>query len=113
MIDAVRTGRYHEIEAVVHRGLAQSLVLRRALRDADGLAVAGGIIQSGTSPWNVPFHASRLRAAGPGCLMAAVGMGVGHGRGPLGRSLSRRALRRFRHLVVRDAAPDELAASGS
>ena len=34
--------------------------------------------------------------------MAAVGMGVGHVRGPLGRGLSRRALRRFGHLVVRD-----------
>ena len=32
--------------------------------------------------------------------MAAVGMGVGHVRGPLGRGLSQRALRRFGHLVV-------------
>ena len=112
-IDAVRAGRGHGIEAVVHRGPGQSLALRRALRDADGLAVAGGVIQSETSPWNIPFHTSRLRAPGAGCVMAAVGMGVGHVRGPLGRSLSRRALRRFRHLVVRDAALDELAASGS
>ena len=35
--------------------------------------------------------------------MAAVGMGVGHVRGPLGLGLSRRSLRGFRHLVVRDA----------
>ena len=39
--------------------------------------------------------------------MAAVGMGVGHVRGPLGRSLSFRSLRRFRHVVVRDADPAE------
>ena len=112
-VDAARAGRGHGIEAVVHRGPGQSLGLRRALRDADGLAVAGGIIQSETSPWNIPFRASRLRAAGAGCVMTAAALGVGHGRGPLGRSLSRRALGRFRHLVVRDAALDELAASGS
>ena len=106
-IDAERTERDHGIEAVIHRGPHQSLGLRRALRDADGLAVAGGVIQSETSPWNIPFHTSRLRAAGDGCLMAAVGMGVGHVRGPLGRGLSRRALGRFGHLVVRDAESAE------
>ena len=112
-IDAARAGWDHGIEVVVHRGPGQSLALGRALRDADGLAVAGGVIQSETSPWNIPFHTSRLRAADAGCVMAAVGMGVGHVRGSLRRSLSRRTLRRFRHLVVRDAALDELAASGS
>ena len=106
-IDAERTERDHGIEAVVHRGPHQSLALRRALRDADGLAVAGGVIQSETSPWNIPFHTSRLRAVGADCSMTAVGMGVGHVRGPLGRGLSRRALRRFGHLVVRDAASAE------
>ena len=45
-IDAVRTGWDHGIEALVHRGPGQSLALRRAMRDADGLAVAGGVIQS-------------------------------------------------------------------
>ena len=90
-IEAARTGWDHGIESVVHQGPGQSLALRRALRDADGLAVAGGVIQSETSPRNIRFHTSRLRAAGPGCSMTAVGMGVGHVRGPLGRWLSKRA----------------------
>ena len=101
-IDEARTGRDHDIESVTHRGPSQSRALRRVLRDADGLAIAGGVIQSETSPWNIPFHTSRLRAAAPGCPMAAVGMGVGHVRGPIGRSLSRRSLGRLRHIVVRD-----------
>ncbi len=102
-IDAARTGRYHGIESVTHRGPRQSQALRRLLRDVDGLAIAGGVIQSETSPWNIPFHTSRLRAAAAGLPMAAVGMGVGHVRGPVGRSLSRRSLRRLGRIVVRDA----------
>ena len=65
--------------------------------------MTSGIIQSDASPWNIPFHTSRLRAAEPECLIAAVGIGVGHVNGPLGRSLNLRSLRRFQHLVVRDA----------
>lgn len=54
-------------------------------------------------PSNIPFHASGPRAPGAGCLMAAAGMCVGHVRGPLGRSLNRRSLRRFDPIAVRDA----------
>ena len=102
-IDSARTGRDHGIESVTHRHPGQSMSLRRVLREADGLAIAGGVIQSETSPWNIPFHTSRLRATGPRCLMAAVGIGVGHVHGPVGRGLSRRSLGRLRHIVVRDA----------
>ena len=102
-IDAARTGRDHGIETVTHRNPSQSPGLRRALRDVDGMAIAGGVIQSETSPWNIPFHTSRLRAAAPGCPVAAVGMGVGHVHGPIGRNLSRRSLGRLRRIVVRDS----------
>lgn len=102
-VDAGRTGRDHGIETVTHRSPSQSPALRRALDGCDGMAVAGGIIQSETSPWNIPFHTSRLRAAGRRLPVAAVGMGVGRVNGPFGRSLSRRSLSRFRRIVVRDA----------
>ena len=102
-IDAARTGRDHGIETVTHRNPSQSPALRRFLRDVDGMAIAGGVIQSETSPWNIPFHTSRLRAAGSRSPVAAVGMGVGRVHGPLGRGLSRRSLRRLRRIVVRDA----------
>lgn len=103
-IDSDRTRRDHAAAAVTHRSPGQSPALRRTLSDVEGMAVAGGIIQSETSPWNIPFHTSRLRAgARAGCAMAAVGMGVGHVHGPIGRSLGRRSLARFDRLVVRDA----------
>ena len=101
-IDSARTSRDHGIESVTHRDPSQSVALRRALRDCEGLAIAGGLIQSETSPWNIPFHTSRLRAAARRCPMAAVGMGVGHVDGRLGRGLARSSLRRVRHIVVRD-----------
>lgn len=102
-IDSGRTRRDHAVTAVTHRNPGQSPTLRQTLSDVDGMAVAGGIIQSETSPWNIPFHTSRLRAgARTGCAMAAVGMGVGHVHGPIGRSLSRSSLGRFDRIVVRD-----------
>ncbi len=102
-IDSARTSRDHGIGSVTHRSLSQLLALRRALRDTDGMAIAGGLIQSETSPWNIPFHTSRLRAAARRCPMAAVGMGVGHVHGRLGRKLAQSSLRRLRRIVVRDA----------
>ena len=87
-----------------HRHPGHSLALRRVLDGCDGMAVAGGLIQSETSPWNIPFHTSRLRAAvRAGCPITAIGMGVGEVRGALGRGLSRRSLRRLQQIIVRDA----------
>ena len=102
-IDPAATQRNHGIESVAHRHPAQSPALVRALRGVDGMAVAGGVIQSETSPWNIPFHTSRLWAAAAArCPAAAVGIGVGQVPGPLGRGLARRALRRLHTLAVRD-----------
>ena len=102
-VDSARTSRDHGIGSVTHRSPSQSMALRRALRDTDGMAIAGGLIQSETSPWNIPFHTSRLRAAARHCPMAAVGMGVGHVHGRLGRRLAQGSLQRLHRIVVRDA----------
>ena len=102
-IDAVRTSRDHDIASITHRNPSQSIALRQALRHCEGMAIAGGLIQSETSPWNIPFHTSRPRTAGRRCRLAAVGMGVGHVHGRLGRNLARSSLRRLHRIVVRDA----------
>ena len=101
-IDPAGTSRDHGIAAILHRHPGQWMALRRALGGCDGMAVAGGLIQSETSPWNIPFHASRLRAAEPRCPVAAVGLGVGHVRGRLGRVMAQNSLRRLRRVVARD-----------
>ena len=100
-IDPARTRRTHGIEAVRHRSPLDTVRLGRALREMDGLVAAGGLIQTETSVWNVPFHAARIRAARrlPG---AAVGLGVGRVGGSLPALAARRALRGLNPLVVRD-----------
>ena len=102
-IDAAATSQDHGIATITHGKPGQALALRRGLADCEGMAIAGGLIQSETSPWNIPFHTSRLRAAARRCPMAAVGMGVGAVHGQLGRSLARQSLRRLNRIVVRDA----------
>ena len=102
-IDPDGTGRDHGIEALRHRSPAHSLALARSLRDIDGLIVAGGIVQAETSPWNLPFHASRLLAArSTGERSAAVGLGAGRVRGWFGPALARAALGKLGAIVVRD-----------
>ena len=102
-IDPDGTGRDHGIEALRHRSPAHSLALARSLRDIDGLIVAGGIVQAETSPWNLPFHASRLLAArSTGERSAAVGLGAGRVQGRLGPALARAALGKLGAIVVRD-----------
>ena len=102
-IDPDGTGRDHGIEALRHRSPAHSLTLARALRNIDGLIVAGGIVQAETSPWNLPFHASRLLAArSTGEQSAAVGLGAGRVRGRFGPALTRAALGKLGAIVVRD-----------
>ena len=102
-IDPDGTGRDHGIEALRHRSPAHSPALARSLRATDGLIVAGGIVQAETSPWNLPFHASRLLAARPaGERSAAVGLGAGRVRGRLGPALARAALGKLGAIVVRD-----------
>lgn len=97
------TRSHHGIDSVEHRSLAHHRSLTRELRTADAMVVAGGVIQAETSPWNLPFHASRLRAASAArCPVATVGMGVGRVPGRVGRSLVRRTLSPVDRLVVRD-----------
>ena len=104
-IDPARTGRDHGIDAVAHRSPAQWPSLARALRAMDGLAAAGGLIQSETSPWNLPFHASRFWAAAAARLpAAAIGLGVGSVPGRISRGVAMSSLRRMRPVVVRDEA---------
>ena len=102
-IDPENTRDIHRIPSIAHRYPAQSIALVRQLREVDAMAVAGGVVQSETSPWNLPFHASRLGAAAMArCPVSAVGLGVGRVAGPLGHALARRSLRRLRRVVVRD-----------
>ena len=100
-IDADATERIHRIAAVDHRSPLGRNHLERSLRGMDGLVVTGGLIQTETSMWNVPFHAMRMRPARfmPGC---AVGLGVGRVSGPIAVSIARRALGRLNPIVVRD-----------
>ena len=95
------TSRVHRIDSILHRSPLDSLRLSRALRHADALVVAGGLIQTETSVWNIPFHASRLQSGRhlPGC---AVGLGVGRVGGPLAVPIARGTLHRLRRVVVRD-----------
>ena len=102
-IDPGGTGRDHGVEALRHRSPVDSPALARALKGADGLVAAGGIVQAETSGWNLPFHASRLLAARPGGeRSAAVGLGVGRTPGRIGPALARSALGRLGAIVVRD-----------
>ena len=102
-IDPAATRRDHGVDAVAHRHPGQSPALRRTLSGCDAVVVAGGVIQSETSPWNVGFHTSRLRAAPPSLAGAALGVGVGRVSQRWDRTLAVRSLRRLRRVVVRDA----------
>ncbi|MCY4175319.1 MAG: polysaccharide pyruvyl transferase family protein [Acidimicrobiaceae bacterium] len=102
-IDPLATGREHGIAAISHRHPLQSLSLRNALTGCDAMVAAGGLVQSETSPWNIPFHMSRLLAAPSGLPAAALGLGVGDVAGPTARRLARAALRRLERIVVRDS----------
>lgn len=102
-IDPAATRRLHGIEAVRHRSPLDTPGLGRALGRMDGLVIAGGLVQTETSVWNIPFHAARWRAARriPG---AAVGLGVGRVDGIVPARIARRALRRMESIAVRDRA---------
>ena len=112
-IDAERTAAVHGVEAVAHRSPLDSAALRRSLRGVHAMVLSGGVVQSETSPWNIWFHMSRLRAyrrsvpstRGPArALVAAIGLGAGHVRGAGGRRMAVSEMRRACHVVTRDAA---------
>ena len=114
-IDPERTAAVHGVEAAAHRSPLDSAALRRSLRRAHAMVLSGGVVQSETSPWNMWFHMSRLRAyrrSAPapsthrraGAVVAAIGLGAGHVRGAGGRHMAVSELRRACHVVTRDAA---------
>lgn len=100
-LDSDHTWLNHRIDSVVHRSPRDHRRLAAALRRADGLLLAGGLIQDETSAWNLPFHAGRIWAAG-GMPTAAVGLGAGRVRGRWGRTLANRMMRRASPVVARD-----------
>ena len=112
-IDPERTVSVHGIEAVPHRSPLGSAALRRSLRGSHAMVLSGGVVQSETSPWNMWFHMSRLRAfrrsasathGGAGAVVAAIGLGVGHVPGAGGRRIAVSEMRRACQVVTRDAA---------
>ncbi len=114
-IDPERTAAVHGVEAVAHRSPLPSAALRRSLCRAHAMVLSGGVVQSETSPWNMWFHMSRLRAyrrsapapsAGgrPRAAVAAIGLGAGHVRGARSRRMAVSEMRRACHVVTRDAA---------
>ena len=114
-IDPERTAATHGVEAVTHRSPLDSAALRRSLSSAHAMVLSGGVVQSETSPWNMWFHMSRLRAyrrsvPGPstqrraGAVVAAIGLGAGNVRGAGGRRMAASEMRRACHVVTRDAA---------
>ena len=111
-IDPERTAAVHGVEAVAHRSPLDGAALRRSLRGAHAMVLSGGVVQSETSPWNMWFHMSRLRAYrrsvpsthGPAPqAVAAIGLGAGHVRGAGGRRMAVSEMRRACHVVTRDA----------
>ena len=114
-IDPERTAAVHGIEAVAHRSPLAGAALRRSLCRAHAMVLSGGVVQSETSPWNLWFHMSRLRAyrrSAPAAsshgraraVVAAIGLGAGHVRGAGGRRMAVSEMRRACRVVTRDAA---------
>jgi polysaccharide pyruvyl transferase CsaB len=85
------TVRHHGVEAVRHRDPRDSFGLWSALDDADVLVFGGGgLIQDQTSPWNIPFHTSRVLAAR---MRRVPWAGVGLGVDPVGARWLRALIR--------------------
>ena len=114
-IDPERTAAVHGVEAVAHRSPLDSAALRRSLSSAHAMVLSGGVVQSETSPWNIWFHMSRLRAyrrsvSVPSthrparAVVAAIGLGAGHVRGAGGQRMAVSEMRRACRVVTRDAA---------
>ena len=112
-IDPERTAAVHGVEAVAHRSPLDSAALRRSLCSAHAMVLSGGVVQSETSPWNMWFHMSRLRAYRrsvpapsthrPRAVVAAIGLGAGRVRGAGSRRMAVAEMRRACNVVTRDA----------
>ena len=113
-IDPERTAAVHGVEAAAHRSPLDGSALRRSLSGARAMVLSGGVVQSETSPWNMWFHMSRLRAyrrSAPApssqrrerAAVAAVGLGAGHVRGACDRRMAASEMHRAFRVVTRDA----------
>jgi polysaccharide pyruvyl transferase CsaB len=103
--DPAHSRDHHGVPATRDTDLSGSW---RVLRSADAVAFGGGgLVHDVTSPFNLPYHLSRVWAAeATRTPWAGVGLGVG----PLGTRLGRRLARSLRRAVavsVRD--PDSAA----
>ena len=102
-VDPAGTRRDHGVEAVAHTDLGAIL---RVTGEADAMVFGGGgLIQDETSPFNLPYHLSRVAVArARRTPAAAVAVGAGPLRTTLGRLFVRMALRRMVGVTVRDEA---------
>ena len=104
-VDPSTTAREHGIAAVGAAGAPA------AIARADAVVFGGGgLLQDETSPYNLPYHLSRVWAA-QATRTPVVGVGLGAGRldTGLGRALVRRTFARV-PVSVRDAASADLLA---
>lgn len=105
--------RHPHCRAVRSSVLQGSLGTIRSIRRACVLVVGpGGLIQDASSIWNLLFHMSRVAIA---VVFRVPVLGCGLGIGPittrLGKIVASLGLRRFHHIVVRDAASAACAKS--
>ena len=104
--DPRATEREHGVRAVDHRRL--DLVAAAASRADLVILGGGGLIQDETSPFNLPYHLSRVWAAGrAGTPWIGLALGVGPLTTPLGRRLAV-ALRSAAAVTVRDEPSRQL-----
>ena len=102
-VDPAATRAAHGVAAIDHRDVP---ALVRAARGADLVVLGGGgLVQDETSPWNTPYHLSRLWAGRAwGTPLAAVGLGAGPLDTRLAQALTRVTLAPLRCLTTRDPA---------
>ena len=87
-LDPTATRRRHGVEAVDPRNLVRVV---RAIRRADFFIVGpGGLLQDGTSPWNLPYQLHRALLAR---LLRVPILGMGLGADPMNRRSSGTFLR--------------------
>ena len=105
-IDASSTRADHRCDSIEHGGPGDSWALLRSLGAMSSLILGGGgLIQSETSPWNLPFHLSRVWSARARHLpWAGIGLGVGSMYGALGRTFVAATMRSAIGTTVRDEA---------
>ncbi len=98
--DPDQTARVHNVRALDHRRVDR---IQAAARTADLVVVGGGgLIQDETSPFNLPYHLSRMLFARLGHTpYVGLALGVGRLETPVGRRLAT-LLRSAAGVTVRD-----------